>query len=273
MEKQSIKLALSGPNGSCKLFYALQLAYGVTGHWENVIIIGSSPFDNHYQHLGSYGTLTLPAEAPPHRYTELLSLCAESRKQVVIFSNLSSEWEYGVCPHKGSAYYEEVLRSHRSFLKALRSSPLHVICCLELRKTFFAKDGTGRRRLNFSEQVVQQYGIEAEFTTVLQLNKAGLATVKQDETGIFDREHPVTLNVLHGCVLSDWLNRDQSEASLEIQEKIKGCQTVDALYRLLFALDVDDAEVIAAFTRRRLELDSELGSDKPSLLPIEGGLK
>lgn len=272
MEKQTIKLALTGLSSAPKLFSALQLAYGLAGKWERIIVVGSSRTDAAYQHLGNYGTLTVARDATPARYTELLNLCVESHKDVVIFTSLSDEWQLGVGYHANTSYHEDVLRAHRTFLQTIRNAPVHIIACLDTRKVFLPKDLRGRRTLNVAEQVIQQPGIEGEFMTVLHLDKKGLARVQRDDTDVFDREQRIALNVLHGCVLLDWCHSSESIESLEIQQRIDRCTTLDELYRLLFLLDVDDANLIAAFTKRRLELDSDQSRDVPTLLPIEGGL-
>jgi hypothetical protein len=271
MTKNKIKLALTGMSSAPKLFNALQLAYGLAGRWERIIVIGSSRQDALYQHLGAYSTLTVAKDATPQRYSDLLNLCAGCHKDVIIFSSLSEEWHSGVAYHASSSYYEDVLIAHRDLLLLMRHAPVHIISCIHTRKVFLPKDETtGKRKLNFSEQLIQQSGIEKNFSVVLHIDKHGATKVEKDETGIFDKERRVKLNVHHGCILHDWCSSDESQVLIEIQRRIDRCSTLEELYRLLFDLDLDDAAIISAFTRRRLELSPDDGT--PKLEPIQGGL-
>ena len=70
-----IKLALIGERlSSPTLFTALQVAFGLCGKWEKIIVIGSSDNDGRYQHVGNYGTLFIPSDATPQRYMDLLNI-------------------------------------------------------------------------------------------------------------------------------------------------------------------------------------------------------
>ncbi|RYZ28644.1 MAG: hypothetical protein EOP49_41300, partial [Sphingobacteriales bacterium] len=192
-----IKLALTGLPSSPKLFTALQLAHGLCGSWERIIVIGSSPRDGQYQHLGGYNTLGVAKEATPQRYMELLNIAASCGKEIVILSSLSDEWQHGVSSHLQSSYYEDVLRSHRTLFHMMKHAPVHVIGCLDTRHTFLQKDEEGKRRLR-TEQAIQQPEIEQHFTTVLHLDRRGCACVKKDGTKIFPADETFKLSVHHG---------------------------------------------------------------------------
>lgn len=267
-KSNKIKLALTGPPPAPKLFNALQLAYGLCGSWERIIVVGSSSNDGRYQHLGAYSTLGIAKDATPQRYTELLNISASCGKDVVIFSSLSDEWQYGVSHHLNTSYYEDVLKSHRMLFHVMRHAPVHVIACIETRNVFLQKDEKGKRRLS-TEQIIQQPGIEKQFTTVLRMDKRGYAGVAKDGAKVFDVEQRFKISLHHGARLHDWCRGGDPVISLELQHRIDCCSTLSELYQLLFELDADDLDVLSAFTRKRLEMDEE--SKEQPLEMIPGG--
>ncbi|NTS42744.1 hypothetical protein HRG84_17730 [Flavisolibacter sp. BT320] len=256
MKTNKMKLALTGPTTSPKLFTALQLAYGLTGDWRRIIVIGSSSNIGQYQHLGGYNTLGIAKDATPSRYRELTDIATSCGKDVVILSNLTDEWQYGVLQHVNSSYYADALCSHRTLLLALKHAPVHVIGCIDTRTTFLQKDGEGRHKLR-QEQPIQQQDFATHFTTVLNLDKRGGARVEKDGTGIFQKDEPFKVGLHHGALLSDWCRGGDPVISLELQHRIDRCTSLSELYQILFETDVDDADVMTAFTRRRLQLDEE----------------
>ncbi|RYF37895.1 MAG: hypothetical protein EON97_00405 [Chitinophagaceae bacterium] len=263
-----IKLALTGLPSSPKLFTALQLAYGLCGSWERIIVIGSSQRDGQYQHIGGYNTLGIAKDATPQRYMELLNIAASCSKDVVILSSLSDEWQYGVSSHLQSSYYEEVLRSHRTLFHMMKHAPVHVIGLIDTRHTFLQRDAEGKRRLR-TEQLIQQQDIGHHFTTVLHLEKRAIAVVHKDGTKVFPADEPFKLSVHYGALLSDWCRSGEPVIAREIQTRIDQCSSLSELYQLLFDMDIDNPDVIAAFTRRRLEIDETL--KEPTLELIPGG--
>lgn len=176
-KRQKMKLALFGIPSSPKLFNSLQIAYGLCGSWDRIIVLGSSPKDVQYQHMGPYNTLLIPSDAPPRRYTELLNLCGSCNKEVIVFSTFSEEWIEGVLPHLQASYYEELLRSHRFFLYILRHFPRHVIACVDTKKRLSFRDDDGKPNLQFIQYPIQQESFERECNTILQIDKKGRASV------------------------------------------------------------------------------------------------
>jgi hypothetical protein len=263
-----IKIAIEGSLSTPKLFTALQLAHGLTGAWERIIVIGSTSRDGQYQHIGGYSTLHVASDATPQRYTELLNIAA-SCKDAVILSGLSNEWQHGVSAHLQGSYYEDVLRAHRTFFHMLRHAPVHVIALVDTRTTFLQRDSRGRRKLR-QERVIQQPGISQHFATVLRINSSGNARVEKDATKTLPTDEQFKVSLHHGALLSEWCRRGDPVISRELQERIDQCSSLGELYQLLFTMDVDDTDVITAFTRRRLQLDGDHKEHTMEIVP--GGL-
>lgn len=254
-KRKKMKLALMGNTSSPKLFHALQIAYGLCGSWEKIIVVGSSYKDTQYQHMGAYNTVFIPRDATPQRYTELLNICGGCNKEVIIFSTLSEEWTEGVCRHLSASYYEEVLKAHRFFFHIMRHFPRHVIACIDTRKKLSCQDKEGKMKLNIISQHIQQEGIERDFTTVLQIDKKGQASVVKDLTETLPDNGSFKVTPQVGAMLQDWCYEGKPLVPKELQQKIDNCNTLSELYQLLFDLDIEDEELFAAFTARRIQLN------------------
>ena len=86
---------------------------------------------------------------------------------------------------------------------------------------------------------------------------------------MFPADERFKLSVHHGALLSDWCRSGEPVIAKETQKRINECSTISELYQLLFDLDIDDVDVITAFTRRRLEIDETL--KEPTLEVVHGG--
>lgn len=265
------KIALIGHNSSATLFAALQIAYGLTGSWGKIILVGSSPNDSSFQHIGQYSTLHVPHDATPQHYMDILNIVGSCGKEAIILSSLSTEWEKGVNLHIPNTYYEEVLRSHNTLMGVLRHHPRHIIGCIKTKRSIVRMNTEGLPTLDLSQQVVFQPGFERNFTTVLKLDRKGRATVRKDLSQTLPTQQPFYTTYQTGAMLQDWCRGGKQYVPEDLKIKINECNSLSSLYQLLFDMDVDDVELISEFTRRRLELESEY--DKSNLDVLHGGLK
>jgi len=151
----------------------------------------------------------------------------------------------------------------------LRHFPRHVLCCIETKRNIIKMDSEGIPKIDLSRQVIQQPGIEKNFTTVLRINKKGCAEVVKDLSQTLPVQQQFYPDYQTGAVLQDWCYDGKSYVPEELQEKIDKCNSLSELYQLLFELDIDDVELISAFTRRRLIL--ERNGNRPNLEVIQGG--
>jgi hypothetical protein len=273
-KRNKIRLALVGSPSAPKLFNALQIAQGITGDWNKIIVIGSSSKDIRYQHIGSYNTLSIPIDATPQRYSDLLNLCAGCNKEVIIFSTLSEEWK-SVTQHLNSSYYQEVLKAHRHLFNSIRHSPVNVIACVDSKKKFSCTDTKGNTRLNFRDQHIQCQSFERNFNIVLRVSKRGTAEVGKDLSNVLPLDS-FKISAQIGAMLHDYCYRGNSVISPELQHRINACCSLSELYQLLFDLDIEEEELFQAFAKRRLELENMFSSDnstgfKPSMDILQGG--
>ncbi len=118
--------------------------------------------------------------------------------------------------------------------------------------------------------MAQQPDIADHFTTVLHLDKRGSCRVQKDSTKVLPTDVPFKLSLHHGALLANWCRSGEPVISWELQQQIDNCSSLAELYQLLFETDIENVDVITAFTRRRLQLDEE--RKEPVLELVPGGL-
>jgi hypothetical protein len=257
-KQQVLKLALCGPSGSGRTYSALLLAYGLTGDWRRITVIdteeGSASL---YAHLGPFNTILLSKPFHPSTFYEAMDLSEDSGMEVIIIDSFSPEWtgEGGVEDPLNDGDRRELLQEHRCLLSLITSCTSHVICTLHERSVMVAAGNPTIGHLERFTAPVQQEGIEYRFTTVLRLDAGHKAHVVKDRTGVFEGREPETLSVAQGALLAAWCRSGEPAIPRALQEKINACRTVKELHLLIAREDLEDMQLISAFTRRRLELE------------------
>lgn len=252
-----MRLLLQGDNGCGKTYSALQLAFGLCGSWDRIAVIdtesGSASF---YGHLGAFSTVQLDMTYQPERFVDAIELCEGAGMEVIILDSATAEWRgfFGLldqyCSVEGdwTRQWDETMPQHHGFVDAITSCRCHIIV------TVWESDGKMQQEASFAHH----------FTTVLSLDREHKATVIKDRTGLLNGLGGGLLSAEVGALLYRWC-QGETDPSLtpQLQERIDACQTIEHLNLLLFQEDVDN-EQIAAFTKRRLELE---GYDK-SIIPL-----
>jgi hypothetical protein len=263
-KQQILKLGLFGPSGSGRTYSALLLAYGLTGNWSKIAVIdteeGSASL---YAHLGPFQTIQLSKPFHPSKFYEAVDVAEDSGMEVIILDSLSQEWtgEGGVEDPLSDADKRELLQEHRCLLTLLTSCTAHVICTLHAKQHLIIAPSSVGTYLEPHYTPVQQEGIEYRFTTVLRLDGENKAHVMKDRTGVFTGKEPAVLTEEHGAFLLNWCRSGEPAIPKDLQEKINACKTVKELHLLIAREDLEDMQLISAFTKRRLEL--ERGEEQP----------
>jgi hypothetical protein len=263
------RIALQGIPKAPKLHAALNLAFGLCGEWQKVIVISSSAKQESYHHLGNYNTLHIPQQANPQQYIEVFNLCVASGKEVVIFSSFSEEWEQGVEAHLNTAYYQEVLSAHSTLMRVLRSAQIHVICCIDTDYTFVRYDPKTRRSLTFMQVPVQQPEFERNFMEIIRVNHNGFVRVLKDVAEVLPRGYDFYVTPIWGAALQNWCEKHDSSLPPVLQQRIANCSSIDELNRLLHEEEPQEEITLAAFTKRRLELEAKGASTCAPLSDIK----
>lgn len=272
-KQMKITMALTGPSGSGKTYSALLLALGLCGDFSKVVLIDTEDKSGSlYSHLGHFSSVQLGPPFHPSRYYEAVDLCSQANKEVIIIDSLSPAWigNGGVVDRLTKPHYEDALRAHRALISSLRQTGSHVICTIRSKQKLAWVERDGKKRLELIHLPIQQEGIEYAFETVLSLDNRHIASVVKDRTEIFSNRNSSRLNEQHGDMIKNWCIKGEPIIPDDLQFKINNCKTVSQLHILLSQSDLDDMELISAFTKRRLELEQD--EDIPKLGRIPGGL-
>lgn len=253
--RRKMRLSLFGQTNAPKLFTALQIAYGLCGDWNRIMVLSSSGKAERYQALGPYQTFDIHPLSTPERYGSLLQIVQSCRLEVIILDSFSDEWRHGVSAQLNDFNYQDVLNSHRTLMKMIRFSAEHIICCIDTERKLAYRDKEGNRKLHYTERPVQQEGIERYFMTVLRIDRKSNASVVKDLTRTLPEDKPFKVTPQIGALLQDFCCEGQTVIPKDLQERINACHSLGELYALMFAEDLSDVELIGAFTKRRLELE------------------
>jgi hypothetical protein len=259
-KQQPIRLALYGPSGSGKTYSALLLALGLCGNWQKIVVIDTEEESaSLYADLGPFNIIPLSKPFHPSKFYEAIDLAEDSGMEVIIVDSLSPEWsgEGGVDDPLNEGDQRELLQEHRCLLSLLTSCTTHVICTLHTRQQGINITELPAGHLEPITTPVQQEGIVYRFTSVLRLDEANKAHVVKDCTGVFTGKEPVVLTPEHGAFLSNWCRSGEPAVPPELQARINACKTVKELHLLIAREDLEDMQLVSAFTRRRLELEGE----------------
>lgn len=255
-----MRIAIQGATKTPKLFTALQLAYGLCGAWERIIVIGSSTKEDKCQYLGNYNTLHIPADSTPQRYMEAFNLSAGCNKEVIIFSSFSNEWQ-SVESLLETSYYEEVLSAHGQLMRILRNSPVHVICCIETKQKFVRYDPQSKRHFAMVQQPIQQPDLERNFAVLMRVCLNGNAFTLKDTTEVLPRAKSYIVTPLEGAMFQEWCVKNQRKIHQSLLERIEACKCPDDLNRLIWYERIEGEELLALCTKRRLELEGQPSTD------------
>jgi hypothetical protein len=252
--ERTVRLALYGSSASCLTYNALRIAFGLCGDWWKIAVIDTTGCASRYCHLGMFTTIGLSAPYQPQRYYDAMELCEAAGMEVVILNTISPAYngQGGVLDQLNEGAYETALRAHRALFGSIRYRPYHVICTATT-KARLSRKGKG---LSIVQQPVQQEGVEQYFDTVLQLDRSNGATVVKDLSSLLPLKQSFPVSADIGTQLKRWCMGGGAVVSEELQHRINSCNTLGSLYQLLFETSTEDPQTIAAFTRRRLQLES-----------------
>jgi hypothetical protein len=179
--------------------------------------------------------------------------------EVIIVDSLSQVWsgEGGVDDPLNEGDRRELLQEHRCVLSLINSCTAHVICTMHAKQLLVNTSNPSIGHLEAITAPLQQEGIEYRFTTVLRLDEANKAHVTKDRTGVFVSKEPTMLDTEQGVFLFNWCQLGEPAIPAALQQRINACQSVKELHLLVASEDLEDMQLISAFTRRRLELERQ----------------
>jgi len=220
--KLKLKIVLQGVSGSGKTYSALDLAYGIVGDWEKIVVIDTeNESSNYYADKGDYFVYNLKAPYTPERYQQAVTECIKQGMQCIIIDSLSHEWNgsggalemvdaiTAASNSKNSfnSGWGKVSPKHNAFMQFLVDANVHIIGTLRTKNEYVLQDVKGR-------QVPQKVGLkpiaredtEYEFGIVFEIDRSHHATCSKDRTRLFEGTEPFIITSEAGQKLVEWAN-------------------------------------------------------------------
>jgi len=216
-QKARIRLGLSAVSGGGKTYSAILIAKGLcAGDLSKVAVIDTENNSaDLYAHLGDYNVLPLQAPYSPERYIEAIRACEDAGMEVIVIDSITHEWDGpGGCleiyEKMGGKYQDwaKITPRHQAFIKAIVSSPAHVITTVRRKQDYeMTKDNNGRIKVEKAGlKEVTREGFEYELTVNIELDMHHNGTASKDRTGLFAGKPAFTPSEETGRMISEWAN-------------------------------------------------------------------
>lgn len=249
-ERKQVKLRLnlSAPSGAGKTMSALRMAKGLVSDWSKIAVIdtenGSASL---YSHLGEFNTIDLQAPHTPEKYIEALNICIKAGMECVIIDSTSHEWDtlleenerLAQARFRGNTWaaWSQTTPRHDRFLKAILTSPLHIITCTRSKTDTIITDDKKVKKVGMKDR--QREGWEYELTVSLEIDRdTHLATASKDRTGLFTGRNPFLITEDTGEEIRDWCNTGAKIKTAE--EKLNEATTLAELANVYTGLSSEE---------------------------------
>ncbi|MBQ4400625.1 MAG: AAA family ATPase [Synergistaceae bacterium] len=251
--KAKLRLAITGPAGSGKIYGALQIAQGLGG--KIAMIDTENGSGDLYADMCDYDVQTLTAPYSIQKYLAAIHEAEEAGYDILIIDSLSHAWsgEGGLLDmhtqitnsmKSGNSYvaWGKITPWHNRLIETMLASQCHIIATMR-SKTDYAQIQNDKGRTEIRKvgmAPVQRDGMDYEFTTVFDLSMEHYVTVSKDRTSLFDQKI-FTITQETGKILRKWL-----DAGVDVQPDANDIRnTINRLYRGymdLFGQDVQSAQ-------------------------------
>ena len=239
-KQAKIRMGLQGPSGSGKTYSSLLIGYGLSGNWENIVLIDS---ENHsadlYAHLGPFNVLSIAPPFPPEKYIQAIKYCEEQGMQVIIIDSISHEWEgtggildlHSSMAGNSFTNWAKLTPRHNAFIQAIIQSKLHIIATIRSKQDYVLIEKNGK---HIPEKVglkgITREGMDYELTLVLDLDIKHYARASKDRTGLFMDKPDFIPSEETGKVIKQWclFGTDVED----IRNSIHQCNDLDHLKEL-----------------------------------------
>lgn len=235
-KKAKLRLGIAAPSGAGKTYSSLLMAHGITGDWEKVGLIDSENGSGDlYAHLGDYSVIPIEAPFTPEKYIKAIKLFEDNGFETIVVDSLTHAWagEGGLLEtvdtmmsgskNKFTAW-REVTPMHNALVNAMLQSKCHIIATMRSKTEYVLEEDEKGKKVpkKVGMAPIQRDGMEYEFTVMLDLTHAHVASATKDRTSLFDGQH-FKPSVETGKKLLDWLETgiDPEQQRLEILETVR----------------------------------------------------
>jgi hypothetical protein len=228
--KAKLRLGIAAPSGAGKTYSALLMAFGLGG---KVGLIDTEHGSGHlYAHLGDYDVITIEAPYTVTKYTQAIKTFEDAGYGVIIIDSLSHAWagDGGLLDKQGKmadrgdnsyAAWRKITPEHNALVDAMLQSPSHIIATMRSKQDYVLEvnDKGKQTPKKVGMAPVQRDGMEYEFTVMLDVDMAHVATSSKDRTGLFDGRF-FKISKETGKELLDWL--ETGEAGPDVAAIVTG---------------------------------------------------
>jgi hypothetical protein len=223
-----LKMAVTGQTGAGKTATSLHIAYGITGKWEDIVLIDTEESGDNYEGqiiagvmIGAYNVLKLDRPYTADKYIQALETVENGGFKVAIIDSLSHAWigsggaidlhdkefKSGV----GNSYtsWSKPKKKNRELLDKITHSKVHTISTMRSKmETAMVEIENGKKEVrNFGLKPIQEKDTEYEFDLVIDMGRDHSAHVTKDRTNQFNDEY-FDPGVQTGNTLIKWLNKE-----------------------------------------------------------------
>lgn len=234
-KKAKLRLGIAAPSGAGKTYSALLLAFGMGGK-VGVIDTEHGSADL-YADLGDYDIIAIEAPYTVPKYLQAIKAFEAAGYTTIIIDSLTHAWagDGGLLDKQGKiadsgkangfAAWRTITPEHNALVEAMLKSPCHVIATMRAKQEYVLE--TNERGKQTPKKVglapVQRDGMEYEFTVMLDIDMAHVASASKDRTSLFDgRYFKVSQDT--GAELLAWL-----ESGEELPQKVSMAERDDLL--------------------------------------------
>jgi len=275
-KRVKLRLNLASPSGFGKTYSALLIAYGITGHWQNISVIDTeNDSASLYSHLGGYKTLSLRPPYTPARYIEAIKTCEDAGMEVIIIDSITHVWkgQGGLLEYQNSlgGRYQDWAKAtplYQQWLNAILQSKCHIITTNRKKQGYnMITEGnkTKVEKAGLDDEI--RDGYEYEMTVALEIiNDKHLARASKDRTQLFVDKPEFIITVETGKTILDWCNQGSVSVNIEsgiddkkqdIIRRVESCKTVNELLFLYKLYPKYQQSLLDQFTNKKKLLESK----------------
>jgi hypothetical protein len=231
--KAKLRLGIAAPSGAGKTYSALLMAFGLGG---KIGLVDTEHGSGHlYAHLGEYDVITVEAPYTVAKYQQAIKTFEDAGYGVIIIDSLSHAWagDGGLLDKQGKmadrgdnsyAAWRKITPEHNALVDAMLQSPSHIIATMRSKQDYVLEvsDKGKQTPKKVGMAPVQRDGMEYEFTVMLDVDMAHVASSSKDRTGLFDGRY-FKISQDTGKELLAWL--ETGEAGPDIAAIMRGIST------------------------------------------------
>lgn len=225
-KKAKLRLGIAAPSGAGKTYSALLLAFGLGG--KVGLIDTEHGSGDLYAHLGDYDIIGIEAPYTVAKYLKAIQAFEQAGYDTIIIDSLSHAWagDGGLLDKQGKiadsgkqngfAAWRTITPEHNSLVEAMLRSPCHIIATMRAKQEYVLETNDKGKQMpkKVGMAPVQREGMEYEFTVMLDIDMAHVASASKDRTSLFDGQY-FKISPDTGKLLSQWLGTGKAPEVFE----------------------------------------------------------